>query len=68
MPISYVDMRIHSIIEGSFSYEVQQCVSNLSQNHKDVRFEPLVSVYASPHSHQHLCSSMPFNSNIKLFI
>lgn len=46
------------MIEGSFSYEVQKSVSNLSQNHKDMRLEPLVSAYASPHSYQYLCFSM----------
>ncbi|CAK9175030.1 unnamed protein product [Ilex paraguariensis] len=40
MSISYVDMGIHPMIEGSLCDEVQKSITHLSNSHKDVWFEP----------------------------
>lgn len=40
MPISYIDMRIHAMIERGFCDETQKSVANMSNNHKEVWLEP----------------------------
>lgn len=39
MSVSNIDERIHPVVEGSFCYDIHDCVANLSQDHKNMRFE-----------------------------
>lgn len=40
LSISYVDVRIHAMLEGSIRQEIQKCVAYLSKNYEDVWLKP----------------------------